>query len=308
MSRHMTISPLPDSAAKALRAAALIIVTAIFFPILGHGAERGATPTDSIGGSLYMQKVDEADKACSDGKWIEAEKALLEALRSEPANPGNILLMSNLGIVRYYMGQDSLAIATLNDAHEMAPSSVTILANRARVLSANGLEREAYKDYDRIIALDSLEMSARLHHCLLALRRHDFRTAKNDFEFLERHYAGEIETQIAGASVLSGTGQYQAAIPYYTRILEKRKEPEYYGGRAYCYLLTNALQEASDDINSALALNPEDGELYLYRAALNKMRYRPADAEADARKAVSLGVDKARAMQYLSGEATGNRR
>ncbi len=248
------------------------------------------------------KKIDEADKACAEGLWHEAENALVEALRAEPANPSNVLLISNLGIIRFNMGQDSLAIATLNDAHSMAPASVTILSNRAKVLAANGYDEEAYLDYSRIIELDSLEISARLPRCLYALRRHDFRTAKSDMEFMEQNFPGKIETEIAGAAVRSGTGDFAGAIPYYSRILLERKDPEYYSGRAYCYLLTGSLQEASDDINSALAITPADGELYLYRAALNKMRYRPADAEADARKAVELGVDKTRATQFLSNQ------
>ena len=256
------------------------------------------TPTEEE--SLYLRKVGEADKACADGKWIEAEKALMEAMHSEPDNPTNILLLSNLGIIRYNMGEDSMAIATLNEAHRIAPSSVTILSNRAKVLAANGREDAAYRDYDLILNLDSLELSARLPHCLFALRRHDFRTAKTDFEFMQRNFPDKIETEIAGASFLSGTGEFESAIPYYTRILKERKDYEYYGGRAYCYLITGAIQEASDDINTAISLEPQDGELYLYRAALNKMRYRPADAEADARRAVELGVGKERATQFLS--------
>lgn len=252
--------------------------------------------------SLYFKKIDEADKACANGQWSEAENALIEALRAEPSNPSNVLLISNLGIIRFNMGQDSLAIATLNDAHSMAPSSVTILSNRAKVLAANGYDEDAYLDYNRIIELDSLEISARLPRCLFALRRHDFRTAKSDMEFMEQNFPGKIETEIAGAAVRSGTGDFAGAIPYYSRILLERKDPEYYSGRAYCYLLTGSLQEASDDINSALALTPDDSELYLYRAALNKMRYRPADAEADARKAVELGIDKTRATQFLSNQ------
>lgn len=261
-------------------------------------AKASANETES----LYFKKIDEADKACAEGLWHEAENALVEALRAEPANPSNVLLISNLGIIRFNMGQDSLAIATLNDAHSMAPASVTILSNRAKVLAANGYDEEAYLDYSRIIELDSLEISARLPRCLYALRRHDFRTAKSDMEFMEQNFPGKIETEIAGAAVRSGTGDFAGAIPYYSRILLERKDPEYYSGRAYCYLLTGSLQEASDDINSALAITPADGELYLYRAALNKMRYRPADAEADARKAVELGVDKTRATQFLSNQ------
>lgn len=277
----------------------IIAIFLLLLPIAA-GANNPIGKTAEKEESPYMQKVDEAEKAVAEGKWKEAEAALLGALHSEPANPTNVLLLSNLGMIRYYMGQDSLAIATLNDAHAMAPVSVTILSNRARVLSANGYEKEAYEDYDLILSLDSLEISARMHHCLHSLRRHDFKTAKNDFQFMERNFPAEIETQIAGATVLSGTGEFAAAIPYYTRILEKRKEPEYYGARAYCYLLTDALQDASNDINSALALAPDDGELYLYRAALNKMRFRPDDAEADARKAMELGVDKTRVAQFLS--------
>ncbi|WP_290394102.1 hypothetical protein [uncultured Duncaniella sp.] len=272
------------------------IISALLFAPLAAKASENETE------SLYFKKIDEADKACAEGLWHEAENALVEALRAEPANPSNVLLISNLGIIRFNMGQDSLAIATLNDAHSMAPASVTILSNRAKVLAANGYAEEAYLDYSRIIELDSLEISARLPRCLYALRRHDFRTAKSDMEFMEQNFPGKIETEIAGAAVRSGTGDFAGAIPYYSRILLERKDPEYYSGRAYCYLLTGSLQEASDDINSALAITPADGELYLYRAALNKMRYRPADAEADARKAVELGVDKTRATQFLSNQ------
>ena len=272
-----------------------IISALLFAPLAAKASENGTE-------SLYLKKIDEADKACAEGLWHEAENALVEALRAEPANPSNVLLISNLGIIRFNMGQDSLAIATLNDAHSMAPASVTILSNRAKVLAANGYDEEAYLDYSRIIELDSLEISARLPRCLYALRRHDFRTAKSDMEFMEQNFPGKIETEIAGAAVRSGTGDFAGAIPYYSRILLERKDPEYYSGRAYCYLLTGSLQEASDDINSALAITPADGELYLYRAALNKMRYRPADAEADARKAVELGVDKTRATQFLSNQ------
>ncbi len=272
------------------------IISALLFAPLAAKASENETE------SLYFKKIDEADKACAEGLWHEAENALVEALRAEPANPSNVLLISNLGIIRFNMGQDSLAIATLNDAHSMAPASVTILSNRAKVLAANGYDEDAYLDYSRIIELDSLEISARLPRCLYALRRHDFRTAKSDMEFMEQNFPGKIETEIAGAAVRSGTGDFAGAIPYYSRILLERKDPEYYSGRAYCYLLTGSLQEASDDINSALAITPADGELYLYRAALNKMRYRPADAEADARKAVELGVDKTRATQFLSNQ------
>lgn len=248
----------------------------------------------------YMEKVDEADKACAEGKWKEAETALLEALRAEPANPSNILLISNLGMVRFNMGEDSLALATLDDAHAMAPASVTILSNRARVLTAIGDEAGAYEDYTRILELDSMVMTARFHHGLLALKNRKFPTAKADFDFMVDKFPDAEETQIGMATFLSSIGEYAEALPYYNKILLTQKEPEYYGARAYCYLMTNHLQEASDDIGVAMELAPDDGELYLYRAALNKMRFRPDDANADAKRAIELGVDPNRALPLMT--------
>ncbi len=63
--------------------------------------------------------------------------------------------------------------------------------------------------------------------------------------------------------------------------------------------MTGNLNEASSDISEGMRLDPADGELYLYRALLNRMRYRPDDARADARRAVELGVAASRAQALL---------
>lgn len=271
------------------------LILSLLSAILGI-ALYAETPSED---TPYMQKIDEADKACQEGKWENAEAALLEAMEMDPENPANVLIMSNLGMIQFNLGKDSLAIETLNEAHFIAPVSVTILSNRAKVLTALGEEEAAYKDYGRIIELDTTYISARFHHGLLALKKRDFNTAKHDFEFMERNFPESDETQIAMATFKSSIGEYAEALPYYNKILLNTKEPEYYGARAYCNLMTNRLQEASDDIAAALEFAPDDGELYLYRAALNKMRFRPADATADAKKAIELGVDPRRATPLM---------
>ncbi len=248
----------------------------------------------------YMQLVDEADKACADGKWGDAASAIQKAIDMEPDNPGNILLMSNLGMIRYNLGLDSLAIETFNAALDRAPSSVIILSNRAKVYTSMGMEQEAFDDYSRIMMLDSTYVQARFNHGLIALRHRMFDVAKEDFEYLRDHFPATDEAVIAQATLHSTLGEYKEAIPFYSEILRTIKAPEYYGARAYCYLMTGDLQDAAEDIATAMELDPNDGELYLYRAALNKMHYRPKDARKDAEKAVSLGVDPRRAKQFIS--------
>ena len=247
----------------------------------------------------YLDLVEKADKACADGEWDKAAGLLQKAIDSEPDNPGNILLLSNLGMVRHNLGLDSLAIESFNRALDIAPSSVVILANRAKVYTGMGLEQEAFDDYARIMHLDSTYITARYYHGLLALRHKMFDVAKEDFDYLDKHYPSSDETYIAKATLHSSLGEYKEAIPLYTEILRTIKEPEYYGARAYCYLMTGDLQEAAEDIAEALRLAPMDGELYLYRAALNKMHFRPEDARKDAQKAIELGIDQARAKEFL---------
>ncbi|MBD5321462.1 MAG: tetratricopeptide repeat protein [Bacteroides sp.] len=247
----------------------------------------------------YLNLVDEADKACSEERWTDAENLIREAISTEPENPGNILLLSNLGMVQYSLGKDSAAIESFTRALDIAPSSVTIIANRAKVYTSMGYEQEAFNDYARIMQLDSTYITARYHHGLLALRHRMYDVAKEDFDYLVKHFPSANETQIAQAAMHTSLGEYQEAIPFYNEILRSIEEPEYYGARAYCYLMTGNLQEAADDIAKAMELAPEDGELYLYRAALNKMHYRPEDARKDAERAVELGVDPARAKEFI---------
>ncbi|WP_297060491.1 lipopolysaccharide assembly protein LapB [uncultured Duncaniella sp.] len=259
-----------------------------------------ASALPSLADTPYMELVDKADKACAEGKWDEAARALQDAIKEEPDNPGNVLLLSNIGMVRYNLGLDSLAIETFNRALDIAPSSVTIIANRAKVYTAMGLEQEAFNDYSRIMLLDSTYVTARFNHGLIAMRHRMFDVAKEDFEYLKKHYPASDEALIGEAAMHSLTGEYKEAIPLYTEILRKIKEPEYYGARAYCYLVTGDLQAAAEDIARALELAPDDGELYLYRAALNKMHFRPDDARKDAEKAIKLGVDPARAREFIN--------
>lgn len=247
----------------------------------------------------YMEAVDEADKACAAADWAKALDAIDRAIAIEPDNPGNILLMSNKGLIQFNLGQDSAAITTLSDAHVAAPRSVTILLNRARVYTANGRDAEALADYARVIELDSTDTTALLHHGLLSLSHRKFGDAKADIDRLAALRPGGRDATVGEAALHCALGEYAEAIPLYNRLILDFKDDEFYGARAYCRLMTGELQEASDDIARALELSPADGELYLYRAALNKMRFRPEDAKRDARRAVELGVDPLRAKEFM---------
>lgn len=235
-----------------------------------------------------------ADEAIAAGEWNKAEDFLVEAINVTPGDPTNTLIMSNLGIVRFYMGKDSLALATLDDAAALAPASVTVLLNRARVRAGTGNTAGAKEDYRRIVTLDSTVVAPQFYLSIMALAEGDTATAGRYARNVIKLQPDGFEASFAMASLLSARGMSAEAIPYYTNLLNLDKQPDYYAARAICYLQTEDLQAAADDIASGLALDPADGELYLYRAILNKMRFRPDDAKSDAKRAVELGIDKAR--------------
>lgn len=249
--------------------------------------------------SEYMRLAGAADSVISLGDWPQAEQYLVDAMRLEPGNPTNVMLISNLAIVRFQMGNDSLALSTINQAHEMAPMSVTVLDNRARIYSAIGNIAKAYEDYSRIIELDSTLTEPRLRHGLIALHEGDVQTAEKDFTFMNRLDPDGEGTCIGWAMLYSSTSRPAQAIPYYTKLLQKSPEAEYYSGRATCYLLTRQFSDASVDIAEGMKLYPDDSEFFLLRAWLNKMCFRYDEAKEDAQRAIEMGADPQRVSQVM---------
>lgn len=239
------------------------------------------------GTAEYFDLMGKADIAIADSNWDEAEQYLLQALSADPDNPSNVLILSNLGIVQYNLGRDSLALHSINEAHKMAPRSVTVLSNRADILLAMGRDTLANKDYAEIVRLDSTNIDAGYMNAMLSLRQGDTITAQHQCSRLMLIAPDSLQTNIANASYLSATEQWEKAIPFYTKILGKDPSSHFYGARAVCYLMTGRLNDASADITRGLEQNPNDNELYLYRAYLNKMRYMHDDALDDLRRALN---------------------
>lgn len=251
--------------------------------------------------SDYMKYVQWGDDAIAKGKWSEAIGYLEEAMRTEPSNPLNVMLLSNVGMLHHYAGEDSLALHTLSEARAMAPSSVVILNNRARVLTAMGRNDDAMRDYGLIIEMDSTYADAWYDRAALQMRMAHLELAEADARHFVALRPNDLQGKLLMAVIYSNTHRPAEAIPLYTDLIRAKPEAVYYSARAMCHLQQDELAEASADIASGLELAPDDPELYYCRAFLNILRYREEDARTDAAHAVSLGLDPVRAAA-LFGE------
>lgn len=249
---------------------------------------------DDTDEAIYLRIVGDADDAIANADFEKAEQLLLEAMRLQPGKQTNILLLSNLGMVRFYMGEDSLALETLDTAHRIAPNATQVLLNRARVERSMGKLDLAMNDYDMITEIDSTIVTPYFYRAMINLSYGKTDSARIEIDRLQLLDPDGANTDLALASYHSAIGDPKTAIIYFTRLLDKEKSPEYYSARALCYLKTDRLGDAAADIAEGLHLDPVDPELYFCRAVLNKKRYQTADAEADAKKAVELGLNPER--------------
>lgn len=241
----------------------------------------------------------EIDRSIAAGQWSAADSLITEAIASRPDDATNVMLLSNLGMIRHYAGNDSLALATLTMAHDAAPLSVTILANRAAVLTSMGRVAEAVDDYDSIELLDSTYSDTYLYRGLIRLYSGNFEDALSDLQKREKLSPRNEDSLFAMASFYTITENYENAISYYTQLIRAKPMAEYYAGRALCALQLDRLVDASEDIADGLDLDPDYSELYLCRAILNKKRYCTDDARTDADRAIALGINPARIKALL---------
>lgn len=241
----------------------------------------------------------QADEAIAEERYDDAATRLIEAISICPDCPDNALLLSNLGMVYAYQGRDSLALETLDRALGIAPSMKTVMANRARVLLRMGRDRSAYEAFGRLIEADSLNTEARYFRGMMALYSGDAATAEADFEVLRDSLPLDIDTARALSALYSLTGRNAQAVPYFRQLVRDEPSPEYYAALAGCYLADGKLSEASEVIGEGMTKYPGDGELYYYRAWLNRDLFRPTDAKRDGKRAVELGISERKVRELL---------
>ena len=127
----------------------------------------------AVSAQSYYEWVDIADEHIAKQEWIEAEEALLQALRSEPANAQNSLLLSNLGTVQRYCGKYEEALQTYSMALFMTPRSTTLLRNRAALYAEMDSLDLACADYSHLILLDDSAEDALYNRALIYMQKGD---------------------------------------------------------------------------------------------------------------------------------------
>lgn len=260
--------------------------------------------TDNVASAKdnYLKLVEKADKAIRDDKYDEAIALLNEALHSEPDNSGNVMLISNLGMLYYYTGQDSLAIDCLSLAHDMAPESITILSNKTKILMETGQYDLAIPDLQLLSSMDSTLYQPVLNMAIIQLSRGEIDDAAVSLERVSKltDTSKSQECSAALAWLAAIKGDNQEALKQYTALINIEPSATLYASRAISHIELEHYIEASEDIASGIKLDSDCSELYVARALLNRRTYRNDDAMKDAQKAIDMGANRERIRQLLN--------
>ena len=74
--------------------------------------------------TVYYALIDSAQHYINSKQWSRAEHFLLEAIRSEPSNPSNSLLLSNIATIQRRQGRLGEAIKNYSMAIDLTPNAV----------------------------------------------------------------------------------------------------------------------------------------------------------------------------------------
>lgn len=235
----------------------------------------------------YMEMADSADYYIARTLWPEAKRCTIEALRSDPANFHNSLLLSNLGIINVNLGLLKEAVENFTLGLEIAPNSSTLRANRARALLMLNDYDAADVDLQAILMKNPDDFWALKMHAIIIASSNP-QQALND---LKRIPEPDVDTSLTIASLQQQLGLNEQADETYVKLLETSPCDDVYEAVTLFNLLIENYTQAADYIRDGLKLNDRNGNLYLLRAYLHSKLHENSLAEIDKKMALEIGAD-----------------
>lgn len=260
-----------------------IIITIISVCALHSGAQTFTREYEAL--------VDSADDCIKEGDWDKAEEFLIKALKREPANKSNYLLWANLGMIRSNKGNNEGALEAFDIGLAMAPRSTALLTGRAGTYIALNRNSDALDDLNLALKVDSTLVKARKLRGLILVETGRIEPAFEDFYYYESHFGKDAFISQLKAKSYFKKGNPLKAIESLREVYELSQEPEDAIRLLTAVSFYGNPEEYEEFISDMIKKYPSNGNIYLFRALLNKSRFQTLEAEKDLKLAEMLGVD-----------------
>ena len=223
----------------------------------------------------------------------EAEEALREALRIEPGNPGNGMLLLNLGTIQRRQGKLKEAEESYTIGLAFLPNNLTLLNSRAQLFAEMEKYPEAINDYTEVIYREPENEDAYYERALCKLMNQDTLGARLDLEQIDRFNPNSAKSRLGMAYVYKAQQMWREASELYDALIERNpRNASLLRERAEVFYFSNRMGAALDDVNKSIDYDPRDPYSYLLRA---QIRYAKGDREfarRDLNQALELCLNK----------------
>lgn len=249
------------------------------------------------GTNLRAQSYDELITRsfdCIDADSLaEAEEALLQALRLEPANAGNGLVLLNLGTIQRRQGKLSDAASSYSIGLGFLPRNINLLNSRAQLYAEMERYAEAIDDYTEVIRQQPQDEDAYYERALCRLMSGDTLGARLDLEQIDTFNPQSAKSRLGMAIVYKAKHQWREASELYDALIERNpKSASLLRDRAEVHYLSGRMGAAFDDANRSIQLNPRDPLSYVLRAQIRYARGDREFARRDLNQALDLGLNR----------------
>ncbi len=223
----------------------------------------------------------------------EAEDALREALRIEPGNAGNGMLLLNLGTIQRRQGKLKEAEDSYTIGLAFLPRNITLLNSRAQLFAQMEKYAEAIDDYTEVIVQEPENENAYYERALCKLLNQDTLGARLDLEQIDRFNPNSAKSRLGMAYVYKAQQMWREASELYDVLIERNpRNASLLRERAEVFYFSNRMGAALDDVSKSINLDPRDPYSYVLRA---QIRYAKGDKEyarRDLNQALELGLNK----------------
>ena len=213
----------------------------------------------TISAADYNSLVQTSFRYIEQDSLAQAQDALKSALRLEPANSQNCMLLSNLGTIQRRLNNKEEALISYSSALMLAPKSITLLENRAALYSEMEEWDKAITDYTTILYIETDHEESLFRRGLIKITLKDDKAARLDFETILKANPQSAKARIGIALLLRNSGDYMNAADMYTQVIKVNShQPDLYMKRSEIYYLAGKNSKAADDINFYISKIEDD--------------------------------------------------
>lgn len=250
----------------------------------------------------YMGWVDKAADYIENDKLDSAAIALETAMKLDPANANNSVLLLNLGILQRQLGNLDDAYISFTSSMPNNPMPRVVLHNRASLLVEMNRFEEAKEDYSALIRNYPDDVEAYYRRGVLYLEEHDRSSAEADFRKSEVIDPNNMFTKLSKGLLYKLDNNWVEAEKVYTALINETDNPDssIYLNRAECYVNTGQTFLASADLRSIELLERNNPYYYFLRGRVRLDQFDKQAARADFAKAKEKGYSPAIVDEWIA--------